>query len=251
MEFSEEDLISIIAFLETLDDDNEQNKSSKSQQDQLTATTIEPVSTRTDRTNNSSSSQTSSLSVPIHDNNQLNPSERYKLDDTTTPRLQHLMSFPERHQAAINAGNLTLLRKIFEEDCTEDLLLQPASVLEFYGREQAIQYILSVCHAVPDLVILYTPCKRINRVISTKVYSEGTRISKETVSDRYNPFKNKYTDPLLTTDTINKYTNIEENNKILTFKSISYMHLIINKDMNYIEKIILSRKSMIVDEYKN
>ena len=122
-------------------------------------------------------------------------------------QLAQIMTFFKRSQDALNAGDFALLKRTYEECCEENLIMDVPAVPRIIGRDNVLQYNRMVLEAMPDLVLVYRSYKRLNRVLTAKMYADGTFICAQ--PNRYNPFTAPYRDPLITEETYAKYRQLE------------------------------------------
>ena len=122
-------------------------------------------------------------------------------------QLALIMTFFKRSQDALNAGDFALLKRTYEECCEENLIMEVPAVPRITGRDNVLQYSRMVLESMPDLVLVYRSYKRLNRVLTAKMYADGTFICAQ--PNRYNPFSAPYRDPLISEETYAKYRQLE------------------------------------------
>ena len=170
-------------------------------------------------------------------------------------RLTQLMTFPTLFQDCINSADLHRLRFLMVEYCTEDLSFQPPGLpTPIIGHENIIAYYrLLLYQYMTDLVVLSKPCKRYKRIISCEASLIGSFQPSNgytpSYPDHINSFKSSDLDPIITQANMLKYQQLEAQNKPIVIKLKYYKHIILNKQLTAIEKIITFPRGLEVEEY--
>ena len=181
-----------------------------------------------------------------HTNNttdEINTFKRFKEENNQilSDRVTYLLKFPQLYQEALNSGDSNKLVLLFTDCCTPNFTFQPPSLGEVVGVEGTANYFWTLFVSMPDLVFSHTPTKRFKRVISCKVHTDGTMCN---MVDSVNPFKSPLSDPLLTRELHDKYTELKATGQPIYLRSTHAMHLILNVEMTHIEKIIHYRRGI-------
>ena len=156
-------------------------------------------------------------------------------------RLNHLMRFPERLQLAVNAGNFDLPRRLFADACVSNVEITAPVGPKIQGITDAVAFLSNLYMSMPDLVIVCKPSKRYHRVLFSKLYADGTLLGGPFAA--YNPFTTGKVDPLIPAATYEKYRLLESEGRPVLMRSKNYLHMILNKEMTHIEKIIVANRS--------
>ena len=105
---------------------------------------------------------------------------------------------------------------------------------------------------MPDMVILTKETKRYKRIISCLVSLIGSfhpELGSARYPDYINSFKTPETDPIITQANMLKYQQLEAQNKPIVIKLKYYKHIILNKELTHIEKIIGFPRGLDIEEY--
>ena len=170
-------------------------------------------------------------------------------------RLTQLMTFPTLFQDCINSADLHRLRLLMVEYCIENLSFQPPGLpTPLIGHENIIAYYrLLLFDYMTDLVVLSKPCKRYKRIISCEASLIGSFQPSNgytpSYPDHINSFKSSDLDPIITQANMLKYQQLEAQNKPIVIKLKYYKHIILNKELTAIEKIITFPRGLEVEEY--
>ena len=156
-------------------------------------------------------------------------------------RLNHLMRFPERLQLAVNAGNFDLPRRLFADACVSNVEITAPVGPKIEGITDAVAFLSNLYMSMPDLVIVCKPSKRYHRVLFSKLYADGTLLGGPFAA--YNPFTTGKVDPLIPAATYEKYRQLESEGRPVLMRSKNYLHMILNREMTHIEKIIVANRS--------
>ena len=189
-------------------------------------------------------------------NIEINDKKKALISSTiSNERLTQLMTFPTLFQDCINSADLHRLRLLMVEYCTEDLSFQPPGLpTPITGHENIIAYYrLLLYQYMTDLVIFSKPCKRYKRIISCEASLIGSFQPSNGYTSSYpdhiNSFKSSDLDPIITQANMLKYQQLEAQNKPIVIKLKYYKHVILNKELTAIEKIITFPRGLEVEEY--
>ena len=177
-------------------------------------------------------------------------------DQERSERMMKLIRFLSSCQAAMNGGDFATLKAVIDNCCTENIEVHPPSPrVKYWGRDNLFNSWTTVNQYMPDVIVTFSPAKRCGRVISVAQTIEGTIVSGSQsmprVHDSFNPIKRIPRDPKVTEETYNLYCLLESQGKSINLKIENYVHMILNIELNYIEKAVSSCKSIIVSESRH
>ena len=164
-------------------------------------------------------------------------------------RVAYLMKFPLFFQQAINSSDVEKLHDLCMDCCTQDLIVQPATVKEVVGIHASLDYFLSINKVLPDLVLKHRATKRYKRMISCKFCLDGTFFDgQDELPDKYNIFTQGSIDPLVTPEMRAMYQSYKAAGRPMHLRSHSTMFMILNESMTQIEKIIFYRRGLTLSD---
>ena len=88
----------------------------------------------------------------------LNEIPSHTINDINNDNIRQLLSFSRRQQELLNACNLPALETLYEQYCTDDVILQlprHSTLPDIIGNKNVLNFIYSYVITLPDLLLRY------------------------------------------------------------------------------------------------
>ncbi len=165
-------------------------------------------------------------------------------------RLAYLIQLPMLITQAVNSADMQKLSKIvdsaFLPNCAVRSNALPADIS---GREHVVEFYTAINRMIPDFILRILPPTINHRVITARMFADGTSYKKDDPSDYlFNHLKHRQNDGGQFQEASEKRISLIEQGKPVGFKSKALMHLILNEEMTHVEKFVNISKEVEISE---
>lgn len=149
-------------------------------------------------------------------------------------------------EQAANIGHFDLYEKIVNNICDPDVSWKSPNLPKFEGRANLVLQLKSIYKSIPDYVVHYDEPDIHHRLMSFHGYSEGTITGSTDTNGRLWDYLNygfydEYDDNFL--EQMIKFNELRQANKPIRFFSQFTTHVILDANLQYIEKFVTTRRA--------
>jgi hypothetical protein len=168
-------------------------------------------------------------------------------------RVSFLASVPQLIGKYMNDADINKVRDVFNSSCIENCALKsPTLPYEVYGRHRIVETTGSVLKSIPDYSVIFQSSEVDNRMISAEFVSTGTVVYNHSSDYLWNYLKYSkngghtvypVTPDQLTCESRDEYVIPLNDNKVVAYAEHAALHLIMNEEKTFIEKVICIKHS--------